>query len=178
MKRRTFLIGLGSCPVVLFGCDTSARTDAMSTDKRVTELQDNWRKLYAGDARTASSLEPVRKTAAEWKKQLSDPAFSVLREEGTERPLSSPLNEEKRAGIYSCAGCALPLFTSDMKFESGTGWPSFSPASRIISLQRPTTSWYCHAPNITVCAAAVIRDISSTMARLPRASAGATTAWR
>ena len=125
MKRRTFLIGLGSCPVVLFGCDTSARTDAMSTDKRVTELQDNWRKLYAGDARTASSLEPVRKTAAEWKKQLSDPAFSVLREEGTERPLSSPLNEEKRAGIYSCAGCALPLFTSEMKFESGTGWPSF-----------------------------------------------------
>ena len=49
----------------------------------------------------------------------------MLREEGTERAGTSPLNDEKRAGIYACAGCGLPVFTSEMKFESGTGWPSF-----------------------------------------------------
>src|SRR5687767_353923 len=61
----------------------------------------------------------------EWRKRLSPEAFSVLRQEGTERPGSSPLNREKRAGTYVCAGCALPLFKSETKYESGTGWPSF-----------------------------------------------------
>ena len=61
----------------------------------------------------------------EWKKRLTPAQFSVLREEGTEPAGSSPLNAEKRKGHFACAGCDLPLFTSDMKFESGTGWPSF-----------------------------------------------------
>ena len=62
---------------------------------------------------------------AEWKKRLSPAAYNVLRHEGTERPGSSPLNKEHRAGIFACGGCALPLFSSTTKFESGTGWPSF-----------------------------------------------------
>ncbi len=62
---------------------------------------------------------------ADWKKRLSQEAFTVLREEGTERPFSSPLNNEKRIGTYHCAGCDLPLFSSTSKFDSGTGWPSF-----------------------------------------------------
>jgi peptide-methionine (R)-S-oxide reductase len=61
----------------------------------------------------------------EWRKRLSPEAFNVLRKEGTERPGSSPLNNEKRKGNYVCAGCELPLFTSESKYESGTGWPSF-----------------------------------------------------
>ena len=61
----------------------------------------------------------------EWKKRLTPEQYAVLREEGTERAGSSPLDKEKRKGTFACAGCDLPLFTSDMKFDSGTGWPSF-----------------------------------------------------
>lgn len=62
---------------------------------------------------------------AQWRERLSPEAYRVLREEGTERAGSSPLEAEPRVGTYACAGCALPLFSSDTKFHSGTGWPSF-----------------------------------------------------
>lgn len=61
----------------------------------------------------------------EWASRLSPEQFRVLRDNGTERPHSSPLNQEKRSGTYVCAGCGHPLFTSNMKYDSGTGWPSF-----------------------------------------------------
>ena len=61
----------------------------------------------------------------EWKARLSPEAYAVLRREGTERPHSSPLDREKREGVFACAGCGFDLFTSDTKFDSGTGWPSF-----------------------------------------------------
>jgi peptide-methionine (R)-S-oxide reductase len=67
----------------------------------------------------------VTKSDAEWKKLLSPAAYDVLRHEGTERPYSSPLDKEKRDGIFACAGCGLDLYSSSTKFESGTGWPSF-----------------------------------------------------
>jgi len=67
----------------------------------------------------------VRMTEAEWRKKLSPDAFQVLRKEGTERPFSSPLDAEKRAGVFACKGCGLPLFSSRTKFDSKTGWPSF-----------------------------------------------------
>jgi peptide-methionine (R)-S-oxide reductase len=62
---------------------------------------------------------------AEWRKRLSPEAYDVLRHQGTELAFSSPLDHEKRAGRYLCAGCRLPLFSSKTKFDSGTGWPSF-----------------------------------------------------
>ena len=75
-------------------------------------------------ARSAASFE-VTKTEAEWRRLLTPEQFRVLRQADTEAPYSSPLNKEHRPGTFSCAGCALPLFKSETKFESGTGWPSF-----------------------------------------------------
>jgi peptide-methionine (R)-S-oxide reductase len=67
----------------------------------------------------------VEKSDADWKKQLSPAAYQVLRHQDTEAPFTSPLNNEHRKGIFACAGCALDLYASDTKFDSGTGWPSF-----------------------------------------------------
>jgi peptide-methionine (R)-S-oxide reductase len=67
----------------------------------------------------------VEKTDEEWKNSLTPEQFHVLREHGTERAGTSPLNVEKREGIFMCGACGQPLFTSDTKYESGTGWPSF-----------------------------------------------------
>ncbi len=81
--------------------------------------------LFGRSSDAAAARYPVSKTHAQWRKQLGPQRFHILREAGTERPYSSPLNKEKRRGRYLCAGCALPLFSSATKFESGTGWPSF-----------------------------------------------------
>lgn len=70
-------------------------------------------------------VEQIQKTEEEWKQILTPQQFRILREEGTEPAGSSPLNNEKREGTYVCAGCDLPLFKSEWKYESGTGWPSF-----------------------------------------------------
>jgi peptide-methionine (R)-S-oxide reductase len=74
---------------------------------------------------TPAGTYPVTKSEAEWRASLSPEAFRVLRQHGTERAGTSPLNAEKRAGTFACAGCGQKLFDSDTKFESGTGWPSF-----------------------------------------------------
>ena len=79
----------------------------------------------AGSAEAAEGNFAFKLTDAQWRKRLSPAAYKTLRHEATERPGSSPLDQEKRKGFFLCAGCALPLFTSATKFESGTGWPSF-----------------------------------------------------
>jgi peptide-methionine (R)-S-oxide reductase len=87
---------------------------------------------------------------AEWRERLTPEEFRVLREEGTERAGTSPLNEEKRTGIFACAGCGQHLFTSAMKYDSGTGWPSFFDViegavgtSRDFKLIWPRTEYHC-----------------------------------
>ena len=77
-----------------------------------------------GDAAPAETFE-VEKSDAEWRRLLTSAQYDVLRKHGTERAGTSPLNKEKRKGTFACAGCDLPLFSSETKFESGTGWPSF-----------------------------------------------------
>ena len=80
--------------------------------------------LSAGTADAAESF-PVAMNDAAWRAKLSPEAYAVLRQEATERPYSSPLNEEKRAGVFQCAGCDHPLYRSETKYDSRTGWPSF-----------------------------------------------------
>ncbi|MGI9181973.1 MAG: peptide-methionine (R)-S-oxide reductase MsrB [Longimicrobiaceae bacterium] len=95
-------------------------------------------------------IPKLRKTKAEWRKLLSPAAYAVLFEEDTERPGSSPLNNEKREGTFVCAACFLPLFESEAKYESGTGWPSFyQPIAGRIGTKRdfkmiiPRTEYHC-----------------------------------
>jgi len=83
-----------------------------------------WRWLQGDDVAAAGSFE-VEKDDSEWRRVLSKPQYEVLRLHRTESPGSSPLNKEKRNGTFSCAGCDLPLFSSQTKFDSDTGWPSF-----------------------------------------------------
>lgn len=73
----------------------------------------------------AATITKIKLSDAEWAKRLSPAQYHILREEGTERPFSSPLDKEKRDGIFHCAGCDLALFDSSAKFDSRTGWPSF-----------------------------------------------------
>jgi peptide-methionine (R)-S-oxide reductase len=96
--------------------------------------------LAAGPALAADAFatSPYRKISdAEWKKRLQPAVYNILRENGTEPPWSSPLLKEHRKGQFVCAGCDLPLFKSDWKFESGTGWPSFYDVIKANAGERP-----------------------------------------
>jgi peptide-methionine (R)-S-oxide reductase len=124
MDRRKLLKGLLAAPVAM----TVARdgmTSPSSGAISIQELQQNWKDLLAQDADAVLTVEPLQRSEEEWQKILTSEQFRVLRKEGTEQPSSSSLNEEKRPGVFVCAGCRLPLFTSAMKYDSGTGWPSF-----------------------------------------------------
>lgn len=103
MSRRTALFGLAATATSLLALKSSRSTMA---------------------ANSAETFE-ITKTPEEWRKILTPEQYYILREHGTERAFTSPLNEEKRAGIFHCAGCDLALFSSEHKFDSGTGWPSF-----------------------------------------------------
>ena len=102
-SRRNILLGLGALTGALAGV----------------------RGLWSGGDAAAAPAYEVTHTDAEWRKLLTPDQYHILRQAGTEAPFSSPLDREKRAGTYSCAGCAHPLYSSATKFDSGTGWPSF-----------------------------------------------------
>jgi peptide-methionine (R)-S-oxide reductase len=127
MKRREFLSFIAALPLAIGmgGCARSEEPADAGGGASLEEIRRNWESLLARGADVTLSTEPIERSAEEWKRILTDAQFRVLRQEGTERPFSSPLDDEKRPGVYVCAGCALPLFSSRMKFDSGTGWPSF-----------------------------------------------------
>ena len=106
--------------------------------------------LRSGGVRAQEPIERLDKSDAEWRELLPRDAYEVLFDEDTERPHSSPLNEEKREGTYVCAACYLPLFDSATKYESGTGWPSFYEhikgrmgTKRDFKLIWPRTEYHC-----------------------------------
>ena len=104
------------------GTGSAAQLPSM---KEVEALQKNWQALLAEGVTVPLPTEQLKLSKEEWRKRLDANQFNILREEGTERPGTSPLNNEKRPGVFTCAGCGLPVFTSAMKHESCTGWPSF-----------------------------------------------------
>jgi peptide-methionine (R)-S-oxide reductase len=148
MQRRDFLIMLSAAPlgIVPIRSAWSAGTGA----KSIADIQANWKSLLAPGAEVANTTDPLKLSDEEWRKRLTSPQYDVLRHEGTEHPFTSPLNNEKRAGVFVCAGCALPLFTSQMKFDSGTGWPSFFTliperlaTKQDLKLIYPRTEYHC-----------------------------------
>src|SRR5712664_1933109 len=107
MERRTLLKTLA-----LAFLARQANAAPPANMKGIEELQKNWKTFLPAGATVPSPGEPLKLSKDEWRKRLPPDAFRVLREEGTERAGTSALNEEKRAGVFACAGCALPLFTS------------------------------------------------------------------
>jgi len=137
LSRRTLGVSAAAFAIAACNRSTSQANALETTETAVT-------------AETLSAGDWANLTEVEWKGRLTDQEFYVLRKEGTERPWSSPLNDEKRDGTYVCKGCALPLFTTAQKFDSGTGWPSFYDAiegtvgtKRDFKLVVPRTEYHC-----------------------------------
>ncbi|NIO10842.1 MAG: peptide-methionine (R)-S-oxide reductase MsrB [Deltaproteobacteria bacterium] len=124
MTRRGFLSGLLALTIGSF-LWRRGETAPPTSMNDIEKLQGNWKSFLAEGLKIPHPSEPLQLSKQQWSERLDPKQYHILREEGTERPWTSPLNNEKRAGIYTCAGCDLPLFTSEMKFDSGTGWPSF-----------------------------------------------------
>ncbi len=146
MNKRTFLkyfAGVAAIPVVPLSYHTIHASNQAkvqtpeTTSVKVTLTEDQL-------------VEKIELSDDEWKKRLTASEYHVLRKEGTERPFSSALNDEKRDGIFACAGCDLPLFESSTKYDSRTGWPSFYEAipnhvgtSVDYKLIFPRTEYHC-----------------------------------
>jgi peptide-methionine (R)-S-oxide reductase len=104
------------------------------------------------DTSSSSPGHPAAKLARtdeQWRQSLTPAQYHILREHGTERAFSGPWWNEKRAGLYTCAGCATPLFRSETKFDSGTGWPSyFAPVSKEAVVEKEDRSWFMRRTEI------------------------------
>ncbi|MEL6956127.1 MAG: peptide-methionine (R)-S-oxide reductase MsrB [Pseudomonadota bacterium] len=107
-SRRGFLAFSGAGLIAACSAPTAAETVTQTSAVPASEIED-WAQL----------------TEADWRERLTEMEYYVLREEGTERSFTSPLNDEKRPGVFHCAGCDLALFDASTKYDSGTGWPSF-----------------------------------------------------
>ncbi len=125
MNRRQLLTAALLAPALLRAPAALANFAAGTTKEGIEALRTQWKKFLTKNADVATDATPITLTDAQWQKRLDPLAYRVLRHAGTEIPGTSPLNGEKRDGVFACAGCALPMFTSAMKYDSGTGWPSF-----------------------------------------------------
>ncbi len=139
-------LGLGIAAFTLSACTGSSDASEATQSQAATKMErtDDIKDTAMSDENWANL------TTSEWQDRLTEQEFYVLRKEGTERPFSSPLNDNKETGTYVCAGCALPLFKSETKFDSGTGWPSFFDfipgaieTKKDFKLIMPRTEYHC-----------------------------------
>lgn len=146
MKRRTFLSAL----VGVAGVSTLPNLVSAQHSSPTAPGGDKVKIALQQANGPMQKIEKLELSKDEWKKRLTPAQYNVLRDEGTERPDSSPLGAEKRKGVFHCAGCDLPVYSSEMKFESGTGWPSFYTTlpgafekKRDFKLIYPRTEYHC-----------------------------------
>ena len=153
MNRRVFLAlgaggGLAAASPALIRAVHAARQPDQEID--LSDVRENWRQYLSDGADLPDADAPLSVTKDEWRERLPADAYRVLFRDGTEPAGSSPLDREKREGVFACRACDLPLFTSAMKFDSGTGWPSFFTSipghldtSRDFKLILPRTEYHC-----------------------------------
>lgn len=139
-------LGLTSAAFILSACIASTNASEVGTSTASTHQN----KAMAKKDKTMNDEKWANISKREWEERLTEQEFYVLRKEGTERPFTSPYNDNKAVGTYVCAGCALPLFKSETKFDSGTGWPSFFDfiegaieTKRDFKLVVPRTEYHC-----------------------------------
>lgn len=150
MQRRSLLTRASAILSLSFLGRSLDLAAATRTPDDIRRLQDNWRASMPTDHEFVSVSPRLERDKNAWRERLPDDAYRVLFEEDTERPFSSALNDEKRDGAYACRACGLVLFTSAMKYDSGTGWPSFFTAitdhlgqSTDFKLIWPRTEYHC-----------------------------------
>ncbi len=147
MKRRSVIRALFALPLLAGSVRVLSATVTVAD---IEKMRSRWRDFLPPNFVVPDPQQKVELSDKQWREQLSSLQFEVLRKEGTERPSTSPLNNEKRRGVFVCAGCELPLFTSAMKYESGTGWPSFFTSipdalgtKRDFKMFLPRTEYHC-----------------------------------
>jgi peptide-methionine (R)-S-oxide reductase len=148
LKLKSTLSGL--LALLAVACAPAPDRSAAADPAPVKTSNDAQRAAETRSAMTTDAIRPLEKPHEEWKPLVPADSYRVLFEEGTEPPFSSPLNEEKREGTFICAACNLPLFSSDTKFNSGTGWPSFFEpipgrlgTDQDLKMMIPRTEYHC-----------------------------------
>jgi peptide-methionine (R)-S-oxide reductase len=122
-RKTATLLGLSLLLAPLAACGRPAAAGAPEHDHAAVDARGE--KTSKGTKVSAQTIEKIQKTDEEWKRILTPEQYRVLRKEGTERAFTGEYWDNKEKGVYKCAACGLPLFSSEHKFESGTGWPSF-----------------------------------------------------
>ena len=150
MNRRIFLSSTAAALLLPTLSTRTATVHAGVSRHAIKAMQTQWGEFLTGDATIATTLDPIELSADEWRERVGKAAYRILFRAGTERSHSSPLNDEKRDGVFVCAACDLPLFSSAMKYDSRTGWPSFFThipehvaTKRDFKLIWPRTEYHC-----------------------------------
>lgn len=125
MKISLTLLPMLLCLLLAGSCNSQSKMPVATSGNTPAMVENKKPDFKYAPPAVEGEFEKIEQSEDYWREMLTAKEFNVLREDGTERSFTSPLNNEKRAGIFTCGGCGLPLFSSDAKFKSGTGWPSF-----------------------------------------------------